>query len=98
MAEQNPDPTRGITTKWGDATKLPLLFGDFMHWRSAGDRFYITIGQTVFPLEDGAVPNGTVLPVEPVVRIALTHQTVRIWADLLQKAVAALPDSGSKNP
>lgn len=79
-----------VTITWRDVATLPIQFADFLHWRAAHDRFYLTIGQLDLPIVEGPLPSTTSIEVRPIVRLAITPETLRLWANLLQQAASEI--------
>lgn len=90
MADQTPEPPKGLVFQWSNKDQLPIVFADFMHWRAATDRFYLTIGQTSVPVLPGVLPDGLEIDVHTLVRFAITTETLKIWAQMLNAAVAEI--------
>lgn len=86
-APQAP-PQAETRLQWNDLETLPITFADALHWRSAPDVCYITVGQINLPATEGPVVIGPDINIRPVVRLAITPGTLRLWRDLLNSAVA----------
>ena len=85
MADQAPKPKEEFSFVWS-AADVPVVFGDNLHWRTLGDRCYLTFGQLQLPMREGPLPPGTEIAIQPVARIVATPETVKLWAQLLAQA------------
>jgi len=94
MAEPTPELPQGIKFEWDNDARPAYQFSDFMSWRVGMDRCYLTFGHMDLPTQEAPFADGSVLPIRHVVRLAVTPDTLKIWAGLLNNAVAALNKAG----
>jgi hypothetical protein len=93
MADQDTKSPQQLTFEWSEAADVPLIFADVLHWRTLTDRCYLTFGQLhLVPKGDlsQAVPE-TGANIQPVVRLAVTPDILRVWAKMMEDATKKYP-------
>lgn len=89
----SPDkPDHGATPRfvWQDASATPMQLADMLHYRIIQDRCYLTVGRLQVPLVEGPLAPGIDLQILPLGQYAVSRETLRSWAQLLNAAADKL--------
>lgn len=76
-----------IRAVWGAASELPVEFADHVHVQRIGDRYFLTIGQSNFPLFEGQPTAPVDIPIRPLHRYAVSEADFRRIVGVLSGTV-----------